>query len=289
MKLPIQRLLLVGIYTLAFGSLAWLAYRGLPYYLTPLAERPRHPLFWQLKPGGSWGLAYGIVGAVMMVVMLLYSVRKRFVALRRLGPVSDWLDFHILFGICGPLFILLHSSFKVQGLVALSFWSMVAVATSGIAGRYLYRQIPHSTSGDELSLAEVERLDQELAEQLMREAGLDAEAIRQLDAVAAVGTGDRLSLIALALRFPLDSIRLDRRLRQFRRRFSSRARQLRRRDELLVRHKVSLRRRLLLWQRVRELFHYWHVFHKPFAIVMYLFMFVHIGVAWVTGYAGIGH
>lgn len=289
MKLPIQRLLLVGIYTLAFGSLAWLAYRGLPYYLTPLAERPRHPLFWQLKPGGSWGLAYGIVGAVMMVVMLLYSVRKRFVALRRLGPVSDWLDFHILFGICGPLFILLHSSFKVQGLVALSFWSMVAVATSGIAGRYLYRQIPHSTSGDELSLAEVERLDQELAEQLMREAGLDAEAIRQLDAVAAVGTGDRLSLIALALRFPLDSIRLGRRLRQFRQRFSSRDRQLRRRYELLVRHKVSLRRRLLLWQRVRELFHYWHVFHKPFAIVMYLFMFVHIGVAWVTGYAGIGH
>jgi hypothetical protein len=289
MKLPIQRLLLVGIYTLAFGSLAWLAYRGLPYYLTPLAERPRHPLFWQLKPGGSWGLAYGIVGAVMMVVMLLYSVRKRFVALRRLGPVSDWLDFHILFGICGPLFILLHSSFKVQGLVALSFWSMVAVATSGIAGRYLYRQIPHSTSGDELSLAEVERLDQELAEQLMREAGLDAEAIRQLDAVAAVGTGDRLSLIALALRFPLDSIRLGRRLRQFRRRFSSRDRQLRRRYELLVRHKVSLRRRLLLWQRVRELFHYWHVFHKPFAIVMYLFMFVHIGVAWATGYAGIGH
>ena len=112
MKLSLQKWLLVGIYTLLLGSLAWLAYRGLPYYLTPLAERPRHPLFWQLKPGGSWGLAYGIVGAVMMVVMLLYSVRKRFVALRRLGPVSDWLDFHILFGICGPLFILLHSSFS---------------------------------------------------------------------------------------------------------------------------------------------------------------------------------
>lgn len=289
MKPSPHRLLLAGIYTMFLGGLAWFAYRGLPYYLTPLAERPRHPLFWQLKPGGSWGLAYGIVGAVMMFVMLLYSVRKRFVALRRLGPVSDWLDFHILLGICGPLFILLHSSFKVQGLVALSFWSMVAVATSGIAGRYLYRQIPHSSSGDELSLAEVERLDQELAEQLMREAGLDAEAIRQLDEVAAVGTGGKLSLIALTLRFPLDAIRLGRRLRRFRRRFSSRDRHLRRRYELLVRRKVSLRRRLLLWQRVRELFHYWHVFHKPFAIVMYLFMFVHIGVAWATGYARFGH
>lgn len=289
MKAAPQRLLLIGIYALVLGSLAWFAYRGMPYYLTPLAERPRHPLYWQLKPGGTWGLTFGIVGAAMMVVMLLYSVRKRFVALRRLGPVSEWLDFHILFGICGPLFILLHSSFKVQGLVALSFWSMVAVATSGIAGRYLYRQIPHSTAGDELSLAEVERLDQELARQLMTEAGLDAEAIRQLDAVAAFGTSGNRSLIGLALRFPLDSIQLSRRLRRFRRQFSPRDRHLRRRYELLVRHKVSLRRRILLWQRVRELFHYWHVFHKPFAVIMYLFMFVHIGVAWATGYARIGH
>ena len=166
---------------------------------------------------------------------------------------------------------------------------MVAVATSGIAGRYLYRQIPHSKAGDELTLAEVERLDQELAQQLMNEAGLDAEAIRELDTVAALGTGANRSLIGLALRFPLDSIRLGQRLRRFRRRFSPRDRHLRKRYELLVRHKVSLRRRLLLWQRVRELFHYWHVFHKPFAIVMYLFMFVHIGVAWVTGYARLGH
>jgi hypothetical protein len=289
MKAAPQRLLLIGIYALLLGSLAGFAYHGLPYYLTPLAERPRHPLYWQLKPGGSWGLAFGIVGAVMMVVMLLYSVRKRFVALRRLGPVSEWLDFHILFGICGPLFILLHSSFKVQGLVSLSFWSMVAVATSGIAGRYLYRQIPHSSAGDELSLAEVERLDQELARQLTQEAGLDAEAIRQLDEVAALGTGAGRSLLGLALRFPLDSLRLGRRLRAFRQRFSPRDRHLRRRYELLVRQKVSLRRRILLWQRVRELFHYWHVFHKPFALVMYIFMFVHIGVAWVTGYARIGH
>lgn len=289
MKAAPQRLLLIAIYALLLGSLAGFAYHGLPYYLTPLAERPRHPLYWQLKPGGSWGLAFGIVGAVMMVVMLLYSVRKRFVALRRLGPVSEWLDFHILFGICGPLFILLHSSFKVQGLVSLSFWSMVAVATSGIAGRYLYRQIPHSSAGDELSLAEVERLDQELARQLTQEAGLDAEAIRQLDEVAALGTGAGRSLLGLALRFPLDSLRLGRRLRAFRQRFSPRDRHLRRRYELLVRQKVSLRRRILLWQRVRELFHYWHVFHKPFALVMYIFMFVHIGVAWVTGYARIGH
>ena len=166
---------------------------------------------------------------------------------------------------------------------------MVAVATSGIAGRYLYRQIPHSSAGDELSLAEVERLDQELARQLMDEVGLDADAIRQLDAVAALGTGVQPSLVGMALRFPLDA-------RAPRAsvcavsggEFPPADRRLRRRFELLAAHKVRLHRRILLWQRVRELFHYWHVFHKPFAIVMYLFMVVHIGVAWMTGYAGIG-
>lgn len=289
MKAAGAKVALAAIYLACFGSIAAFAWRGLPYYLTPLAERARHPLYWQLKPGGSWGLAYGIVGAGMMTLMLLYSVRKRFVALRRLGPVADWLDFHILFGICGPLFILLHSSFKVQGLVALSFWSMVAVATSGIAGRYLYRQIPHTTAGDELSLAEVEKLDRELAERLRSETGIGEAALRELDAVAELGTNEGRSLVVMALRFPLDSLRLARRLAAFGKRFSPTDRQLRRRYELLVREKVRLRRRILLWQRVRELFHYWHVFHKPFAVVMYLFMFVHIGVAWATGYARIGH
>ena len=38
------------------------------------------------------------------------------------------------------------------------------------------------------------------------------------------------------------------------------------------------------WSQLQGLFHYWHVIHKPFAIVMYLFMIVHIVVASVTGY-----
>ncbi len=288
MKVAPHRLLLGALYALLLGSAGYFALHGLPYYLTPVLERPRHPLFWQLKPGGTWGLAFGTAGAVMMVVMLLYSLRKRFTALRRWGPVTVWLDFHILLGICGPVFVLLHSSFKVQGLVALSFWSMVAVASSGIAGRYLYRQIPHSGAGDELSLAEVEKIDKDLARQLVEEVGIDADAVRQLDALAEVGTSPKQSLVHMAVRFPFDALALRFRLRRFRRDFPHVDRRLRHRFELLAAHKASLHRRILLWQRVRELFHYWHVFHKPFAVVMYLFMLVHIGVAWITGYARIG-
>ena len=35
--------------------------------------------------------------------------------------------------------------------------------------------------------------------------------------------------------------------------------------ERVVRQKAQVHRRILLWDRVHELFHYWHVLHKPFA------------------------
>jgi hypothetical protein len=38
-------------------------------------------------------------------------------------------------------------------------------------------------------------------------------------------------------------------------------------------------------ERVRSIFHWWHVVHKPFAIVMYVFVVLHVGVAAATGYA----
>ena len=58
--------------------------------------------------------------------------------------------------------------------------------------------------------------------------------------------------------------------------------------ERVALQKALLHRRILLWDRLHELFHYWHVFHKPFAVVMYLFMIVHIAVAVMTGYGWAG-
>ena len=43
-------------------------------------------------------------------------------------------------------------------------------------------------------------------------------------------------------------------------------------------------RRLLLFHQVRDLFHYWHVFHKPFAVIMIVIMIVHVTVAVLLGY-----
>ena len=256
-----HRVVLALLYLAAFAALAHYLSEGWSYYRTPLIERPHHPQFWSLKPGGTLGQAFGIVGAGLMTVMLLYSVRKRVKPLRKAGPLSVWLDFHIFCGVVGPLLIVLHSSFKAQGLVALSFWSMIAVALSGVIGRYLYLQIPRTRAGDERTLADVEAESRALSERL-HELGLTGEHLKELEQIAAVpGT--------LARR---------RRLRAFERAHGGR--------ELvaLIEQKARLHRRILRWHRLQEVFHHWHVFHKPFAVIMYLFLIVHIVVVTMTGY-----
>ena len=182
---PVFRASLGILYFVSFAAIGWLLLQGASYYLTPLAERAHHYGYWDWKSGGRIGHRLGVVGAGMMVLMLGYSLRKRVRALRRLGPLSRWLDVHIFFGIVGPLLVVLHSAFKVQGLVALSFWSMIAVAASGVFGRYLYLQIPRTRAGEEMNLAALERVDSELTERLRRQFRLDDAAIGRLEAVAA--------------------------------------------------------------------------------------------------------
>ena len=272
-------MILACAYVLCFGTLAHFALGGFSFYLTPLIERPRHELFWVFKPGGELGHLFGWVGSAMMTIMLAYSLRKRVSLFRRLGPLNIWLDYHILLGLVGPLFIVLHSSFKVGGLVSLSFWSMIAVMLSGILGRFIYRLIPRSRAGDELSLSEVESLDRELNRRLTEDLGQPPEIVERIERLAMEGQDPSRSLLAIFFGMIFDPSRLRRRLKHL---------HLGAEFERTALRKALLRRRLLFWDRLRELFHYWHVFHKPFAVIMYLFMVVHIAVAWSTGYGWIG-
>jgi len=277
---------LILLYLLGALTLLSLLARGADFYRAPLLERAHHEGYWQWKAGGTVGHKLGLAGSSMMVLMLLYSVRKRVGALRRLGPLGRWLDVHIFLGVFGPLLVVLHSSFKVQGLVALSFWSMVVVASSGVLGRYLYLQIPRTRAGEERALAELETEDRELSEQLRTRFRLDEAQLGRLDALVAVP--ERTGLLGGFVRLVTDDLRLRSALRGFARGCRSVPPAVVRDFERVVRQKAHVHRRILLWDRVHELFHYWHVLHKPFALVMYLFMIVHVAVALATGYGWVG-
>ncbi|HYN03971.1 MAG TPA: hypothetical protein VE359_16095, partial [Vicinamibacteria bacterium] len=264
---------LIALHLLSAAAVLALLAAGVDFYRTPLLERAHHEGYWRWKAGGSVGHKLGLVGSSMMVLMLLYSVRKRVGALRRLGPLGRWLDVHIFLGIFGPALVILHSSFKVQGLVALSFWSMVIVASSGVLGRYLYLQIPRTRAGEERALVELEAEDRELSGQLRTRFRLDETQIAGLDALVAIPT--RVGLLGGFARLVTDDLRLRYGLRAFARSCRSVPAPVFADFERVVRQKAQVHRRILLWDRVHELFHYWHVLHKPFALVMYLFMIVH--------------
>ena len=280
---PWRTAVLAILYGTALSLVGLLAYRGAPYYATPLALRPHHPAFWKLKPGGTLGHPLGTAGSALMVLMLLYSARKRLRALSRLGRLASWLDFHIFCGVVGPLLVVLHSSFKVHGLVALSFWSMVAVAASGFLGRYLYAQIPHRQSGDAMSAQEVQARQTELVARLRDHHHLPAAELATIGRLSEPGRASR-SLPALLVAMPLAEAALRWRLRGFRRRYRHLPLELYRDlGDTMLQHAL-LRRRLLLWERTHRLFDYWHVLHKPFAAVMYLFLVLHVAVSLATGY-----
>ena len=104
---------------------------GWSYYATPLGVRGYHPMHKALRPTGQIAHLLGTGGWLMMLVPLLYQIRKRVKAFASWGAISTWLDVHIFCGIVGPVLVTFHTSFKFNGLISVAYWSMVAVATSG--------------------------------------------------------------------------------------------------------------------------------------------------------------
>jgi len=274
------------LFVLGLTAVGYVAYRGYPYYRLPQIERVHHPYHWTWKPGGSVGHLLGIVGSTMMILMLSYSLRKRWRRLSGIGTLRHWLNLHMFFGVIGPLLVILHSAFRVHGLVALSFWSMVIVALSGVVGRYLYVQIPRTRLGTERSREELQQeLDQVWSALRAETKGGDLESLEHtLQRLASIPNLDRPALWVLFSLVLGDLIRPWTQRRILHDALSGIPRTERLRLQTLLLRAATLERRVLMFDRLQEIFHYWHVFHKPFAAVMYLFMLVHIAVALWTGY-----
>jgi hypothetical protein len=110
------------------------------------------------KPGAGFGYYLGLVGGVMMLLMLLYPVRKHFQFTRGWGPLRYWFMLHMIFGIGGPVLILFHSTFHVRSLNAgVAMYSMLLVVASGIIGRFIYKRIHHGLYGRKSNLDELQQ------------------------------------------------------------------------------------------------------------------------------------
>ena len=262
-----------------------LCYIGFSYYNTSIEERFFHPDHVLLKPSGIWGHGFGIIGSFFILVgVILYIVRKRVRAFIRLGVLKHWLEFHIFLCTLGPVLVLFHTSFKFGGLVAISFWSMVAVFASGVIGRFIYIQIPRTIEGRELSLSEVRDMKSNIGAILSESYSLDEESLQ----VIVESTKKRVEILnSTAIVRYFRKLNLDRKALQS-------VKQVLRKNKLekteyrkvikLVKHDISLNRRIDRLVTMQNLFKYWHVAHLPFAFVMLIIMIIHVTVTIVFGY-----
>ncbi len=136
----------------------------------------------EVSPSSVWGLTYGILATVLLVVAALYGVRRRAVktGTRIAGRAWSWLWLHV-WG--GGLFLLLasmHSGFAwptgalTWWLLLLAWWTVL----SGLLGLFLQRWIPRVLSSG-LSL----EVNYERIPVLVDEVRLKAEAlVSQADA-----------------------------------------------------------------------------------------------------------
>lgn len=224
---------------------------------------------------GYW---LGIIGGSMMLLLLLYPLRKHARFMSRLGPVKYWFRMHMLFGVLGPVCILFHSSFRLGSMNSnIALFCMLAVASSGLFGRYFYVRIHHGLYGRKASLAEIHEHAELLDRALERPLGsypLSASRIRNYERMAQNPPGNILGsfgmLFSLGIRtwFTYTSLWLS---------FATDLPPAERKALLRnIGARMECTRKLSEFQFYTRLFSAWHLLHLPLFLMLIFSGCIHV-------------
>jgi len=239
-----------------------------------------------MTPATGLGYWLGICGSVMMLVLLLYPMRKRFRGLDWLGKIGDVFRIHMVLGILGPLLVVLHTNFRLgapNSNVALA--AMLIVVASGIIGRFLYTRIHVGLYGRKADLKDLIG---------------DAEAMKALlghdpDAAPALQKAlRRFEAESLAKAGVLDALRYGAATRRGRRELTAVLRPmlerqaaaqrltpsvaLERQDAALLHleHYLSAVRKAAAFKVYERMFALWHVMHMPMFFLLMVAAVAHV-------------
>jgi hypothetical protein len=262
---------------------------GWRYFTAGPGGRVRSPLHPWLGPTGTIGLSLGVMAFVFFLFLWAYPLRKKFRWLAWTGAVGSWLRVHILAGLVVPLFAAVHAGWRFDGLIGLGYLSMLLVALSGVVGRYLYVRIPRSRSGIELTHDEVASERRALLTRIAATTGDDPKQVERMlvpDEQSYQGLGPLASL----RRMIADDVTRGRVIRRLRERLASPrpGAPALDRGELgavlgLARREMALAQQLRMLDATRRVFGLWHVVHRPFAIMAFIAVAVHVVVAVLVG------
>lgn len=109
-----------------------------------------------LKAETGLGYLLGITGASLMLVLLLYPLRKRLRFMQGWLQVKSWFRLHMMLGVLGPLCILLHCNFQLGSTnSSVALMAMLLVAGSGLIGRYFYGKFHYGLYGQQVGLQQI--------------------------------------------------------------------------------------------------------------------------------------
>lgn len=258
---------------------------GLEYYLTPISDRAFRPEHTEMKPSGIYSHGLGIIGASMITLgIATYSSRKRIRMLWSAGKLSSWLEFHIFLCLVGPTLIIYHTTFKAGGIAAISLWTMLSVAASGIMGRFLYVLIPRDIGGSELSVDQINQEFDRLGAGL-RKSELGSNVLKMVDAQFA--SIPRPSSFKETIATFVRLVRIKNRVKHTTKQLLAQSHIPHHEAKTLYKAasaRASLIQRSVILLQVGKLFYYWHAIHLPFTFIMFITLTVHIGVAIWLGY-----
>jgi len=278
-------LFLIFLLLIAVSAVVALSVRGWEYYLTPLEARPFHSEYSTLKPSGSYGHGLGIIGALMVIIgVSTYSTRKRIRSLWNIGKLSRWLEFHIFLCLLGPILVLYHTTFKAGGIAAISLWTMLSVAASGIIGRFLYTLVPRNLNGNELTLEEINAQLNELGSSL-QSSTIGKQIVQMIDDAFAnitkpknlgqtFSTFMHLQSIKSHVKHNIHKLILE----------SNLSHDIAKQMTASSHARASLFQKSLVLSQVERIFFYWHAIHLPFTIIMFITLAAHVVVVVILGY-----
>jgi hypothetical protein len=249
------------------------------------------PLTHYMSPKSGLGYAIGIVGGSLILLQLMYAIRKRVRSLSFLGSVPKWFQTHMMLGIIGPVCILIHCGFSLGATNSnIALFSMLTVAGSGIFGRYFYSKIHHGLYGRKASLAELQVQAQELKERgtkilMMPELveRLELEERRLLSVAGWGPVGVLLAPLVIAVRFARSRARLRHYVRAAIKVTAARHKAVaKQRDRFervtfdYVSRRMRMTREVVEFRIYERLFSVWHVLHMPLFLMLIAAGIVHV-------------
>lgn len=243
------------------------------------------------KPGSDFGYYLGLVGASMMVLLLLYPVRKRIRFMRSWLPIRYWFRMHMLLGVLGPVLVLYHSNFRfssVTGGVALI--CMLAVFFSGLIGRIIYTRIHKGLYGRRLQFDDTKARLGMTEEEIHSKFHFAPLIERQLDSFEqkvladdAAGTSNILFLPILSLwqfwvyrRTTRDLRRLLKTVGREKKWSRSKINQRVRYGKRIIRQYLDSVRSVASFHAFERMFSLWHVLHVPLLFLLIVAAVIHV-------------